>query len=586
MPADRFVDLEESRPLTAVPRSDPQQPGRGTATFKVHGLAPGTGLIFASARTSADPPLDYPSPSHSHPPRVDAGESEAPRSMGDRAVPLGKLHHVQDRQRGLRRRIATWVTGLLFVLFVFAFILRARLALPSSTIPSSATSDGDSANDVSPVGDSAQDRPPFRPLEGPDGPSITLPLDGDGDETSSADNDDDDTANQESDNPKTSDNREANPKKDDVYPVDPAAEAAKIPVHEPETSSDHDAKHDAAHDVVANHQHKVASAAEEAAAKERQKTYKLPHGGLVYSARIVASYPHDKSAFTQGLEFSRVCSDKDGSTGCMETFLESTGMYGHSEVRRVHKDTGVVMSRASIGDKRFGEGLATIGDGRAYQLLWKQSQILSWDLGPHPKSEPSDQELIQTPLNDGWGLTYDGKGHLIATDSSDKLYFLDVKAREDYAKERGGDGSRLKSPNLPSLKLDEQWGQGGYVTVHYKSYSIVQVNELEYIEDEVWGNLWHSDCVARIDPATGQVNSWIWMHEIHETMKKENPYARTDVLNGIAFDAETGRIWVTGKYWPALYEIELVQETQVTEDDPQILQKCRPASVTWPPYVA
>ena len=226
----------------------------------------------------------------------------------------------------------------------------------------------------------------------------------------------------------------------------------------------------------------------------------------VYGFEVVRTWPHDRRAFTQGLTF------RDG------VLLESTGRYP-STVRRVRLEDGVVLQRRELDDVYFGEGLTEI-DGRVVTLTWKNGKAFVWDaddltpLGEHAYA------------GEGWGLTDDGT-RLILSDGTPTLRFLDP------------------------LTLAET----GRVAVTLQGRPVSRINELEWIEGEVFANLWQTDVIIRIDPTTGVVTGVI---DLAALMPDRSGLDPTDaVLNGIAWDAEGRRLFVTGKNWPTLFEIRL-----------------------------
>lgn len=226
----------------------------------------------------------------------------------------------------------------------------------------------------------------------------------------------------------------------------------------------------------------------------------------IYGYRVVASYPHDPSAFTQGLVFI------DGA------LYEGTGNYGASVLRRVALTTGVVEQETRLGATLFGEGVTDWKD-QLIQLTWREGIGLVHD-------RKTLQTLQTFPLGgEGWGITHD-QHRLIMSDGSAWLHFLDPASRRPVGQVQVRDG---ESP------LD-------------------RLNELEFIGGEVWANIWKSDVIARIAPDTGQVTGYIDLSGLWPAAERPDSEA---VLNGIAFDAATGRLFVTGKYWPRLYEIQV-----------------------------
>jgi glutamine cyclotransferase len=226
----------------------------------------------------------------------------------------------------------------------------------------------------------------------------------------------------------------------------------------------------------------------------------------VYGFEVVRVYPHDPSAFTQGLVF------RDGE------LLESTGRYP-STVRRVRLEDGVVLQQRELAGDYFGEGLTAVGD-RVLTLTWRDGKGFIWD----PATLEPRGEFAYA--GEGWGLTHDAT-RLILSDGTAALRFLDPATLQET----------------------------GRVPVTLQGRPISQINELEWIEGEVFANLWQTDYIVRIDPATGTITGII---DLTELMPDRSGLDPTDaVLNGIAWDPEGRRLFVTGKNWPKLFEIRL-----------------------------
>lgn len=235
---------------------------------------------------------------------------------------------------------------------------------------------------------------------------------------------------------------------------------------------------------------------------ERGRSLPVP----VREVEVVAVYPHDTEAFTQGLFF------KNGS------FFESTGLYGRSSIRQVEPETGRVLRMEKLPDKLFGEGLAPVGN-RLVQITWRARLGLVYD-------EATFRLLRALPLpGEGWGLAADGK-RLVLSDGSSLLRFLDPE----------------------TLRVI------GSVKVHDGDREVRHLNELEMIHDLLWANVWQTDRIARIDVATGRVVDWIDLSGLPIPPQERGP---DRVLNGIAHDREKDRIFVTGKRWSRLFEIRL-----------------------------
>ncbi|WP_298159039.1 glutaminyl-peptide cyclotransferase [Brevundimonas sp.] len=224
-----------------------------------------------------------------------------------------------------------------------------------------------------------------------------------------------------------------------------------------------------------------------------------------YGYEIVAVYPHDPAAFTQGLEFH------DG------ILLESTGRHP-SSVRRVRLEDGVVLAKHDLDTQFFGEGLTAVGD-RILTLTWQGGHGFVWDIDD---LEPAGTFSYS---GEGWGLTHDDT-RVILSDGTASLRFLDPVTLQ----------------------------QTGSVPVTYMGRPLNMLNELEFIDGEVWANVWQTSFIVRINPATGAVTGVIDLTGI-----LPDPVANPidDVLNGIAWDAANRRLFVTGKNWPKLFEIRL-----------------------------
>lgn len=223
--------------------------------------------------------------------------------------------------------------------------------------------------------------------------------------------------------------------------------------------------------------------------------------------RVVRSFSHNTGAFTQGLVFY------EGK------LYESTGQYGSSSLRQVELETGFVVQIKQIAPDRFGEGIAVIGD-RVFMVTWRSHTGFIFD-------RESFAVLGEFSYSgEGWGLTCDGE-RLIMSDGTSTLRYLDPVTFQET----------------------------GTVTVTLGGTPLLNLNELEYVQGEIWANVWRADRIARISPETGQVIGWI---DLTGLLNPGDWTESVDVLNGIAFDSETGRIFVTGKLWPQLFEIELI----------------------------
>ena len=221
---------------------------------------------------------------------------------------------------------------------------------------------------------------------------------------------------------------------------------------------------------------------------------------------IVNRYPHDPQAFTQGLLFHN-------------GFLyESTGLYGQSSLRKVALETGEVLQQVDLDRQYFGEGL-TLWDDRLIQLTWRENTAFVYDLETF--------EVLETFRynTEGWGITR-YQDQLIMSDGSQYLYYIAY-------------------PQLQPLRK---------TPVIVDCCQVTNINEMEIINDELWVNIWKEDRIARVDPVTGKIKSWVDFSALRFEIGLNNSQA---VLNGIAHDPETGRIFVTGKLWNTLFEVRL-----------------------------
>ena len=227
----------------------------------------------------------------------------------------------------------------------------------------------------------------------------------------------------------------------------------------------------------------------------------------VYSYNIVNAYPHDRDAFTQGLVFEN------------GVLYEGTGRFGYSTLRRVELETGAILQIRELPDQFFGEGITIYGN-RIIQLTWQSNVGFVYD--------KNSFELLQefNYSTEGWGITHDGT-RLIMSGGTSTLHFLDPQTFEEI----------------------------GQVEVFDNDGPVTRLNELEYVQGEIYANVWQTDRIARIAPETGRVVGWI---ELGGLLTAEDCSQPVDVLNGIAYDADNGRLFVTGKLWPKLFEIELI----------------------------
>jgi glutamine cyclotransferase len=231
-------------------------------------------------------------------------------------------------------------------------------------------------------------------------------------------------------------------------------------------------------------------------------------GPPTYVAAVVRRWPHDPTAYTQGLEFH------DGA------LYESTGLEGQSSVRVVNLATGGVVRRVALPAEYFGEGITIFG-GRLYQLTWKSGKGFIYDAA---SLAPRDSF---TYVGEGWGLTHDARS-LVMSDGTSTLRFLDpatLTVERRLAVTRGGQ-------------------------------PVERLNELEWVDGEIYANVWQTDQIARIDPASGAVTGWIDLAGLLSRAERAGADSVGE-LNGIAYDPAAKRLFVTGKRWPVLFEIEL-----------------------------
>ncbi|MDW7771383.1 MAG: glutaminyl-peptide cyclotransferase [Desulfobulbaceae bacterium] len=230
-----------------------------------------------------------------------------------------------------------------------------------------------------------------------------------------------------------------------------------------------------------------------------------------FSCVIISSYPHDAAAFTQGLAWD------EGSV------YEGTGLHGRSSLRLVNLRTGEIEKRIDYGNRIFAEGI-TIFEDKIYQLTWHNNIVFAYD-----KKNFSLVSTWRFP-GEGWGITHDNR-NLIVSDGSATLYFLDP---ETMAEKRR-------------------------ITVLDHSGPIHHLNELEYIKNRIYANIWESDEIAIIHPDSGRVEGWIDLSGLRDRLPDE--HGQPNVLNGIMYAPEEDRLFVTGKLWPLLFEIKLIPAT-------------------------
>lgn len=229
----------------------------------------------------------------------------------------------------------------------------------------------------------------------------------------------------------------------------------------------------------------------------------------IYGYEVVHVFPHDVNAFTQGLVFH------EGN------FLESTGEVSRSSLRRVQIDNGSVVQKVDVPPPYFAEGI-TLLKGKIYQLTWQHQVGFIYDALTFEKTGQFNY------TGEGWGLANDGQS-LILSDGSSRIRFLDP----------------------------ETFQVTKTIAVLDGHTSVQEINELEYVPGEIYANIWHADRIARINPQTGAVVGWINLAGLLKAGEAQDEEA---VLNGIAYDQASGRLFVTGKLWPKVFEIRLTRK--------------------------
>ena len=225
-----------------------------------------------------------------------------------------------------------------------------------------------------------------------------------------------------------------------------------------------------------------------------------------YKIEVVKEYPHDTGAYTQGLFFHE------------GRFYESTGQFGESSFREVELETGKVLRKMNFQQKYFGEGSVML-DGKLFILTWLNKVAFVYD------AATLEYRQTYSYPREGWGLTTDGRS-LIASDGSSRLYFLNTEFQQERT-----------------------------VSVTMDGRPVRYLNELEYIDGKVWANVYTTDLIVIINPESGVVEGSV---DCSGLLPRTLRSADTDVFNGIARDPAIGKIYLTGKYWPRLYEVRLV----------------------------
>jgi len=227
-----------------------------------------------------------------------------------------------------------------------------------------------------------------------------------------------------------------------------------------------------------------------------------------YDYKVINSYPHDRNAFTQGLEFYK------------GYLYEGTGLNGQSSLRKVNLKDGKIIKKQMLADKYFGEGI-TIYKDNIYQLTWKSGIGFIYNL---------DFKLINkfTYNYQGWGLTHN-KDHLIVSDGTNTIRFLDPQTLEVVRK----------------------------IKVTKNNKKVININELEYIKGKIYANIWQKNYIVIINPENGRITAIV---DLEKIINPKNYDYNLNVLNGIAYDSENDRLFVTGKLWPKIFEIKIIKK--------------------------
>jgi glutamine cyclotransferase len=227
-----------------------------------------------------------------------------------------------------------------------------------------------------------------------------------------------------------------------------------------------------------------------------------------YHYQVVRAYPHDRRAFTQGLVYA------DG------VLYEGTGLHGRSSLRKVELASGRILKKIDLSPAYFGEGVTVFGN-RIVQITWQSRTGFVYD-----KASFRILKQFSYP-HEGWGITHDGK-RFIVSDGTSALHILDPKDFRELER----------------------------IQVHDDRGSVTGLNELEYVKGDIYANIWPTNLVAVIDPRTGRVKAWINL----EGLLNEREALGVDVLNGIAYDVQGDRLFVTGKLWPKIFEIKVIKD--------------------------
>jgi glutamine cyclotransferase len=235
----------------------------------------------------------------------------------------------------------------------------------------------------------------------------------------------------------------------------------------------------------------------------------------LYTYKLINTYPHDPKAYTQGLEY-------------YNGFLyESTGRKGTSSIRKVDIKTGKVLQQVDLDNQYFGEGI-TLFNNKIYQLTWQAGKGFIYDLNTFKR----EGEFKYTKSREGWGLTHNGK-QLIKSDGTERIWYLD-----------------------PTTLAEKS-----YIEAYTNKQKVEELNELEYVNGKIYANRWQLNSLIIIDPVSGKVDGVADLNSLKTRIKQVQVIDDVDeVLNGIAYDKEHNRLFVTGKLWSKLYEIKLIKK--------------------------
>ena len=260
------------------------------------------------------------------------------------------------------------------------------------------------------------------------------------------------------------------------------------------------------HDLVANF-----SVGDEQGSISKSITLLNNQTPKIYSYTIINEYPHDMSSYTQGLEFYN------------GELYEGTGQYRESKLRKVDYKTGEVFKNIDLADEYFGEGITVMND-KIYQLTWKKGTGFVYDVNSFEKTG----SFKYGNSLEGWGICNDGN-KLYKSDGTEKIWTLN-----------------------PDTLVEE-----GYIQAYHNKGKVVELNELEWVNGKIYANRWNKNGVAIINPENGAVEGVIDFTPLKNSVKQ---HAKLDVLNGIAYNTETNTLFVTGKYWDKLFEVEITEK--------------------------